>query len=67
MGWHASSDPRRREVDIRRNEADSYKQVSPVLTRDENEPSRSMKSHNHREGPYKDLLLVESDYNYFHI
>jgi len=26
MGWHASSDPRRREIDIRRNEAESYKQ-----------------------------------------
>ena len=27
MGWHTSSDPRRREGDIRRNEAESYKQV----------------------------------------
>ena len=26
MGWHSSSDPRRREIDIRRNEAEGYKQ-----------------------------------------
>lgn len=26
MGWHASSDPRKREDTVRRNEADSYKQ-----------------------------------------
>ena len=32
MGWHASSDPRRREIDIRRNEAESYKQVDIVVS-----------------------------------
>ena len=26
MGWHSSSDPRRREIDIRRSEAEGYKQ-----------------------------------------
>ena len=30
MGWHTSSDPRRREGDIRRNEAESYKQVRKI-------------------------------------
>ena len=30
-----------------------------------NEGSRSF--HNHREGPYKNLLLDESTYNHFHI
>ena len=35
MGWHTSSDPRRREGDIRRNEAESYKQVSSKKFDDE--------------------------------
>ena len=38
-----------------------------IRTRASNEPSRRFKFYNHREGPYYGLLLVESDYQRFHI
>ena len=40
---------------------------SDVLNRAGNEPSRNSKFHNHREGLYWGLLLVESNYYRFHI
>ena len=44
MGWHASSDPRRREVDIRRNEAESYKQEMSEAEKRRNMEHREINS-----------------------
>ena len=38
-----------------------------LKVRARNEPSRSLKFHNHGEGPYEGLLLVERGYYRFHI
>ena len=35
---------------------------SSLRSRAENEPSQSLKFHNHGDGPYLDLLLVESTF-----
>ena len=36
-----------------------------IKARASNYPSRSLKVHNHGEGPYRDHHLVESSYYYF--
>ena len=44
MGWHASSDPRKREIDIRRTEAESYKQEMSEAERRRNMENKEINS-----------------------
>ena len=44
MGWHASSDPRKRELDIRRTEAESYKQEMSEAEKRRNKENKEINS-----------------------
>ena len=44
MGWHASSDPRKRELDIRRAEAENYKQDMSEAEKRRNKETKEINS-----------------------